>query len=578
MQPKRGNLMKVKIERHRGKIAILTEQASDTIRLGTLLRSVINGSNLIVSIKNGYLVPLESINVLAKHLPPESHCWDRELQHTALMSLNVMESQSLAKLEVAQALDHPYHALNDYEEIWRLDPHQVEAVAAMTVPSLQGMALFDEQGVGKTICGLAAFDLLRQKGLVSHLLVVAPKSVLPVWKQEIANFLKDRYSVKTVVGRQAKPLDLLQGEVDVLLVSYEAVTRALVILQGLVSTKKREYMLVVDESYYVKNPVAQRSRAVAKLRQWCKRAYVLCGAPAPNSPTDVIHQIDIADAGTTFGGLSIPADEDSAAVVVEKALGNSAIYLRRLKEEALPELPAKSIRKTFVELQPVQDSLYRDAMTNLIIDVRQVDDTYFRKHLGVFMARKWALLQICSNPAGIAPVYSEIPAKLLALDQIVKNIVEERGLKIIIWSFFRYSLQTIVSRYTRYGVVRIDGSVDSIQERELAVRRFQSDPSINIFVGNPAAAGAGITLTAASHAVFESFSNQPAHYLQSVDRIHRRGQQNPVTSFVLISQSTVEEREFDKLIQKERRGHKIFGKQPREPITREGFLRDLTGD
>jgi len=337
-------------------------------------------------------------------------------------------------------------------------------------------------------------------------------------------------------------------------------------------------MLVVDESYYVKNPTAQRSRAVAKLRQWCKRAYVLCGAPAPNSPTDVIHQIDIADAGTTFGGLSIPADEDSAAVVVEKALGNSAIYLRRLKEEALPELPAKSIRKTFVELQPVQDSLYRDAMTNLIIDVRQIDDTYFRKHLGAFMARKWALLQICSNPAGIDPVYSEIPAKLLALDQIVKNIVEERGLKIIIWSFFRYSLRTIVSRYTRYGVVRIDGSVDSIQERDLAVRRFQNDPSINIFVGNPAAAGAGITLTAASHAVFESFSNQPAHYLQSVDRIHRRGQQNPVTSFVLISQSTVEEREFDKLIQKERRGHKIFGKQPREPITREGFLRDLTGD
>jgi len=567
----------MKVLRRRDKVTVLAAHPSETVRLGVSLRAAL-GDIAVIAVKGGYIVPLEAVASLARILPPEDHEWDEELKPVVTQTLDIASAQLSARSEVAEALESPYVALKDYQETWRLDPHQVEAVAAMTVPSLRGMALFDEQGVGKTICGLAAFDLLRQRGLVSNLLVVAPKSVLPVWKQEIANFLKDRYSARTVVGRQARPLDLLQGEVDVLLVSYEAVTRGLVILQGLMSTKKREYMLLVDESYYVKNPVAQRSRAVAKLRQWCKRAYVLCGAPAPNSPTDVIHQIDIADAGTTFGGLSIPADEDSAAVVVEKALGNSAIYLRRLKEEVLPELPAKSIRKTFVELQPVQDSLYRDAMANLIIDVRQVDDTYFRKHLGEFMARKWALLQICSNPAGIHPVYSEIAAKLLALDQIVKNIVEERGLKIIIWSFFRYSLQTIVNRYTRYGVVRIDGSVDSIQERDLAVRRFRSDPSINIFVGNPASAGVGITLTAASHAVFESFSNQPAHYLQSVDRIHRRGQQNPVTSFVLISQSTVEEREFDKLIQKERRGHKIFGKQPREPITREGFLKDLTGD
>jgi len=380
------------------------------------------------------------------------------------------------------------------------------------------------------------------------------------------------------VGRQAKPLELLRGDNDVLLVSYEGITRGSVILQGLASTKGREFMLVVDESYYVKNPAAQRSRAVAKLRQWCKRAYVLCGAPAPNSPIDVVHQMDIADAGTTFSGVSIPDDEDSASIVVQKALGNSAIYLRRLKEEVLPELPAKNTKKVFIELQPVQASLYEHALQDLVVDVRRVDDTYFKKHLGKFMARKWALLQICSNPGGIDPLYSEEPAKLLALDQIVRTIVEDRGLKIVLWSFFRHSLQAIAKRYARYGVVRIDGSVDSIEERALAIQRFQNDPSVMVFVGNPAAAGAGITLTAASHAVYESFSNQPAHYLQSVDRIHRRGQQNPVTSFVLISRPTIEQREFDKLMRKERRGHEVFGKQPTEPVTREGFLKDLLGD
>lgn len=569
--------MKVKIVKRQGKIAVLVDDPRDSVRLGASLRRAL-GAAPVLATRGGYLVHPETVATLARILPPRNNEWDQELCNSGLQVLDIARAQSIARLEVAQALETPYDVLHDYEELWRLDQHQIEAVAAMTVPSLQGMALFDEQGAGKTICALATFDVLRQRGLVSHLLVVAPKSVLSVWKEEAETFLRDRYSVRIIGGKQARPLELLRSDSDILLVSYEAVTRGSVMLQGLLSSKGREFMLVVDESYYVKNPKAQRSRAVTLLRQWCKRAYVLCGAPAPNSPVDVIHQIDIADAGTTFSGVSIPNEEDSAVMVIQETLGNSAIYLRRLKEEVLPELPVKNTKKVFIELQPVQASLYKDALQNLIIEVRRVDDTYFRKHLGEFMARKWALLQICSNPAGIDPLYSEVPAKLLALDQIIETIVEDRGLKIVIWSFFRYSLQAIVDRYAPYGVVKVDGSVDSIEERSIAIHRFQNDPSVRIFVGNPAAAGAGITLTAASHAVYESFSNQPAHYLQSVDRIHRRGQQNPVTSFILVSRPTIEELEFEKLVCKERRGYELFGKQPSQALTREGFLKDLIGD
>jgi len=569
--------MKVKVVKQRDKIAVIADSPSDTIRLGTSLRHTLGDAN-VRAMKGGYYVPLESIPMLARIIPPGSSEWSEELQPLEMKLSRIAQAQSLARDEVAQALEAPYSLLEDYNETWKLDLHQVEAVAAMTVPSLQGMALFDEQGAGKTICALATFDLLKRRGVVSHLLVVAPKSVLPVWKSETENFLGDKYSMAVIGGKQARPLELLQNNNDILLISYEAARRGSVILQGLLSTKEREFMLVVDESYYVKNPKAKRSRAVAQLRQWCKRAYVLCGTPAPNSPTDVIHQIDITDAGTTFTGISIPDDEAVTAAVVQEALGNSAIYLRRLKEEVMPFLPAKSMKKVFVELEPAQSKLYEDTLNNLVIEVRQVDDSYFRKHLSKFMARKWALLQICSNPRAIDPLYNEEPAKLIALDQILKNIVEGHRTKIVVWSFFRHSLNEIVKRYSRYGVVKIDGSVDSIEERTLALHRFQNDPSVMVFVGNPAAAGAGITLTAASHAVYESFSNQAAHYLQSVDRIHRRGQKSPVTSFVLIAQSTIEQREFEKLVHKERRGHKLFGKQPPEPVTREGFLKDLLGD
>jgi SNF2 family DNA or RNA helicase len=123
--------------------------------------------------------------------------------------------------------------------------------------------------------------------------------------------------------------------------------------------------------------------------------------------------------------------------------------------------------------------------------------------------------------------------------------------------------------------VRIDGTVARIEDRVEAVRRFQEDPNVRIFLGNAAAAGAGITLTAARHAVYESLSNQAAHWLQSLDRIHRRGQQRDVVCHVLVAERTLEEREFERLRHKEQAARELLGDDYEEPPTRERFLAEL---
>ena len=61
-----------------------------------------------------------------------------------------------------------------------------------------------------------------------------------------------------------------------------------------------------------------------------------------------------------------------------------------------------------------------------------------------------------------------------------------------------------------------------------------------VFVANPAAAGAGLTLHRARVAIYESLSNQAAHYLQSLDRIHRRGQKREVEYVVMLCDGTLE--------------------------------------
>jgi SNF2 family DNA or RNA helicase len=93
------------------------------------------------------------------------------------------------------------------------------------------------------------------------------------------------------------------------------------------------------------------------------------------------------------------------------------------------------------------------------------------------------------------------------------DLIEARREKVVLWSFFTASLDALFTRYAHYNPVRIDGSVSSTAERRDAVRRFQEDDSTMLFIGNPAAAGAGLTLHRARFAVYESFSNQAAHYL-----------------------------------------------------------------
>ena len=110
----------------------------------------------------------------------------------------------------------------------------------------------------------------------------------------------------------------------------------------------------------------------------------------------------------------------------------------------------------------------------------------------------------------------------------------------MIWSFYTKSINALCQRYAQYGVLRYDGQVADVAERRESVRRFQEDQQRQLFVANPAAAGAGITLHSARFAIYESFSNQAAHYLQSLDRIHRRGQTRDVEYLILLCDGTLE--------------------------------------
>lgn len=455
-----------------------------------------------------------------------------------------------------------------------LDPLQATAVSAMILPGLLGLCLFDEQGSGKTIMTIAAFDILMERKSIDSVIVVCPKSMISEWPKDLQRFLPNKYKVVLAEGARKQKSEAAYGDFDVLVTNYEGIEAMLTPL--LASADLRKYLLVVDESYYLKNTESVRSERAQKLRAKCKRCFVLCGTPAPNSAHDLVNQFDLADLGYTFGGFTKSSDPTRDWDTISQLVDERGLFIRRLKTEILENVPEKNFHVIRVQLKGKQALMYENARSNLELELKTFSNETFRRKLVTYFQRRAVLLQICCSPDSIDPTLSEISAKFEVLDKLLQDLIPKNR-KVIVWSFFRKSIDDMAIRYARYNPVRVDGSV-SIAKRREAVKAFQGDSEVKLFLGNPAAAGAGITLHAAYDAVYFSYSNQAAHYLQSLDRIHRRGQLSEhVNYYLLVCRDTVEETEIMRLRGKEIRQNGLLGDHVPWPTSLDDALKELSG-
>ena len=99
-------------------------------------------------------------------------------------------------------------------------------------------------------------------------------------------------------------------------------------------------------------------------------------------------------------------------------------------------------------------------------------------------------------------------------------------------------------------------------ERQKIVEQFQDESSpLQYFVGQPATAGFGITLTAAHTVVYYSNTYDLEKRVQSEDRAHRIGQNTAVTYIDIVSPNTVDERVLEALTKKDKTASKVLGEE-----------------
>jgi SNF2 family DNA or RNA helicase len=140
-------------------------------------------------------------------------------------------------------------------------------------------------------------------------------------------------------------------------------------------------------------------------------------------------------------------------------------------------------------------------------------------------------------------------AKLARLLDDLGRVVEA-GEKALVFSQFTSLLQIVRAHLERRKLPYeyLDGAT---VKREARVARFQSDPSVPIFLISLKAGGVGMNLTAAEHVFLLDPWWNPAVEAQAIDRTHRIGQRRSISAYKLIARRTVEEKVVE--LQREKR-------------------------
>lgn len=123
---------------------------------------------------------------------------------------------------------------------------------------------------------------------------------------------------------------------------------------------------------------------------------------------------------------------------------------------------------------------------------------------------------------------------------LAKQIIDN-GDKVVIFSTFKETINLMLDGAKQFNPLVCTGDISDIEISQ-NVDKFQTCPENKIMFATWQKMGTGITLTAASYAIFLDTPWTDGVYQQAQDRIHRIGSKSPVFIYNLICKNTIDER------------------------------------
>lgn len=489
-------------------------------------------------------------------------------------------------------IEHPSMPLADYQKVgFRMSIGQ------------EVFNLFMQQGTGKTpvciarICYEARRARLGKDGQprMLRVLVVCPRQARLNWQNEIERFAVVGGKVCILRGGFHRRLcgitDAVTEDKDcefsVCVCSYESIENTWEAI-GAVPWD----LVIADESHYMKNQNAVRSKAMRKLRDTTGRRMNLTGTPIVNHVFDLWAQWEFLAEGMSgfltfekfrkfYGVFERAEGAAKKGGGVEKllAMKNLPLIQERLarisfsitKKEAGLNLPEKMYDIYEVTMSATQREYYRKMQKELALQIKKdlKDKKLTADHI---LTRMLRLAQITSGHVkwdaefdddgemvteGKVEQIDPINLKAEAVVEMVKeNLENDPGMKTIVWCCFREDIR-IVGKYLKDAGIQFVEYYGAIKDadRDAAVMRFNSDPTCAVFLANQSCASEAINLlgypywntkpedatTHTGHEIYVSQDWSPVKRSQSEDRAHRRGTRSNVRITDLMVPGTVDE-------------------------------------
>ena len=431
--------------------------------------------------------------------------------------------------------------------------HQAEVIAAAE-NGHRSFLLADEPGLGKT-----AQALLSARVSDSYpLLAVVPNVVKANWAREVSMWTPDRTA--TVIHSDGESADAFA---DVVIVNYEILDRHI----GWLSDFGFRGM-VVDEAHFIKNKSSQRSQNVLEIsRRIRARAgrpllMALTGTPLINDLEDFLaiwEFLGWIDATKPIGDLMRSLEQTGLApgdpgfypaarrCVIERGI------VRRRKIDVAADIAARRVADLPVELDgAVGRSILRaqEELTQMLVArydkamQRRADgggdtiDEVVVRRVAATARKQEKASSTTDNVFTMMRKIGEAKSGLAA--DYTAQLVRSVG-KVV---FFAKHIDVMDSAEALFaargiGYCSIRGDQTS-KVRQRNIDAFTSDPDVAIAVCSLTAAGVGINLQVASNLVLAELPWTDAEQTQAIDRIHRIGQEQPVTAWRILAANTID--------------------------------------
>jgi hypothetical protein len=430
--------------------------------------------------------------------------------------------------------------------------------------------LADEPGLGKTAESVLAASVADAYPLVA----VVPNVVKMNWAREVERWTPHRRA--TVINGDGGDIDAFA---DVFIVNYEILDRHLgwlakIGLRG----------MVVDEAHFIKNLSSQRSQNVLALASRIREStpggdpllLALTGTPLIN---------DVEDFDAIWRFLGWTTGDKPGPELMEKL---DATGLTPADKAFYPEARDAVISMGIVRRR--KKDVAKDLPDKLIADLPvQLDDEFGRgireaeRELGARLAARYRRIIDARGDRGLAPgEIDEDIVRLVAqgeLDEskasgtegdnvftMVRRIGQAKaGLaadyaaqlqrsvgKVVFFAKHIDVMDQAEAHFRAVGIksVSLRGEQTS-SARQDAIDAFNNDPEVGIAVCSLTAAGVGVNLQVSSNVVLAELSWTAAEQTQAIDRVHRIGQDEPVTAWRIIAAHTIDTKIAELIDQKQ---------------------------